>query len=35
MAKMRASYPPEFLRQMVDLARSGRDPDDLTREHEA
>ena len=34
MAKTRAPYPPEFRRQMVDLVRSGRDPDDLAREFE-
>ena len=34
MAKTRAPYPPEFRRQMVDLVRSGRDPDDLAREYE-
>lgn len=34
MAKARAPYPPEFRRQMVDLVRSGRDPDDLAREFE-
>ena len=34
MAKTRAPYRPEFRRQMVDLVRSGRDPDDLAREHE-
>ena len=34
MAKTRAPYAPEFRRQMVDLVRSGRDPDDLAREYE-
>lgn len=34
MATTRAPYPPEFRRQMVDLVRSGRDPDDLAREYE-
>ena len=34
MAKTRAPYPPEFRRQMVDLVRAGRDPDDLAREFE-
>jgi len=30
--KTRVPYSPEFRRQMVNLARSGRDPDDLARE---
>ena len=34
MAKTRAPYPPEFRRQIVDLIRAGRDPDDLAREFE-
>jgi len=34
MAKTRAPYAPEFRRRMVDLVRSGRDPDDLARECE-
>jgi transposase len=34
MPKTRVPYSPEFRRQMVDLARSGRDPDDLAREFE-
>ena len=34
MPKSRPPYSPEFRRQMVDLARSGRDPDDLAREFE-
>lgn len=34
MAKTRAPYAPEFRRQMVDLVRAGRDPDDLAREYE-
>ena len=32
--KSRPPYSPEFRRQMVDLARAGRDPDDLARELE-
>lgn len=32
MPKTRAPYAPEFRRQMVDLVRAGRDPDDLARE---
>ena len=34
MPKTRAPYSPEFRRQMVDLVRTGRDPDDLAREFE-
>lgn len=34
MAKTRLPYSPEFRRQMVELARAGRDPDDLARESE-
>ena len=34
MARTRAPYSPEFRRRMVDLVRSGRDPDDLAREFE-
>ena len=34
MAKTRPPYSPEFRRQIVDLVRSGRDPDDLAREFE-
>ena len=34
MPKTRVPYSPEFRRQMVDLARAGRDPDDLAREFE-
>ena len=34
MPKTRAPYAPEFRRQMVDLVRAGRDPDDLAREFE-
>ena len=34
MAKTRPPYPPEFRRQMVELVRAGRDPDDLAREFE-
>ena len=34
MPKTRVSYSPEFRRQMVDLVRAGRDPDDLAREFE-
>jgi transposase len=34
MPKTRAPYAPEFRRQMVDLVRAGRDPEDLAREFE-
>ena len=29
-----APYPPEFRRQMVELVRAGRSPDELSREFE-
>ena len=34
MGKTRAAYPPEFRRQMVDLVRAGRSPEELAREFE-
>src|SRR3712207_6064421 len=34
MPKTRAPYPPEFRQHMVELVRSGRDPEDLAREFE-
>ena len=34
MGKTRAVYPPEFRRQMVDLVRAGRSPEELAREFE-
>jgi transposase len=34
MPKTRPPYSPEFRRQIVDLVRAGRDPDDLAREFE-
>ena len=34
MGKTRAAYPPEFRRQMVELVRAGRPPEELTREFE-
>ena len=34
MPKSRRSYSPEFRRQMVDLVRAGRSPEDLSREFE-
>jgi transposase-like protein len=34
MPGFRVPYPPEFRRQMVELVRSGRTPQDLAREFE-
>ena len=34
MPKTRPPYSPEFRRQIVELVRSGRDPEDLAREFE-
>src|SRR6266568_507878 len=34
MAKTRPPYTPEFRRQMVDLVRVGRSPEELAREFE-
>lgn len=34
MPKTRSPYAPEFRRQMVDLVRAGRDPEELAREFE-
>lgn len=34
MPRFRVPYPPEFRRQMVELVRSGRTPQDLAREFE-
>jgi transposase len=34
MSKPRSAYPPEFRRQMVELVRSGRNPEELSREFE-
>ena len=34
MGKTHAAYPPEFRRQMVEMVRAGRDPEDLAREFE-
>lgn len=34
MQRYRAAYPPEFRRQMVELVRAGRTPEDLAREFE-
>ena len=32
--KMRPPYPPEFKRQMIELVRAGRNPEELAREFE-
>jgi transposase len=34
MPKSRPPYPPEFRQRMVDLVRSGRRPEELSREFE-
>jgi transposase len=34
MSKRRRAYPPEFRRQMVELVRSGRKAEELSREFE-
>ena len=34
MPKSHAPYPPEFRRQMVELVRAGRTPEELSREFE-
>jgi transposase len=34
MPRSRAPYPEEFRRRMVELVRSGRNPEDLAREFE-
>lgn len=34
MPRTRAPYPPEFRRQMVELVRAGRGPEELAREFE-
>lgn len=34
MPKTRRAYAPEFRRQMIDLVRAGRDPEDLARAFE-
>ena len=34
MGRTRAPYPPEFRRQMVELVRCGRTPEELAREFE-
>ena len=34
MPKSRPPYPPELRRQLVELVRSGRNPEELAREYE-
>ena len=34
MVKTRPPYPPEFRRQMVELVRAGRSPEELAQEFE-
>ena len=34
MSRSRRAYPPEFRRQMVELVRAGRTPEELAREFE-
>jgi len=34
MPKTRGPYPPEFRRQMVELVRAGRTPEELSKEFE-
>ena len=34
MPRYRTAYPPEFRRQMADLVRSGRTPEELARQFE-
>lgn len=34
MSKSRPPYPPEFRRQILDLVRAGRTPEELAREYE-
>jgi transposase len=34
MSKRRTAYLPKFRRQMVELVRSGRNPEELSREFE-
>ena len=34
MPRTRPAYPAEFRRQMVELVRAGRSPDELTKEFE-
>jgi transposase len=32
--KTRPAYPPEFRRRIIELARTGRSPEDLARQFE-
>ena len=34
MPRSRRAYPPEFRRQMIELVRAGRTPEELSREFE-
>lgn len=34
MTRYRPAYPPEFRRQMIDLVRAGRTPEELSRDFE-
>jgi hypothetical protein len=34
MGKTRSAYPPEFRRQLVELVRAGRSPEELARKFE-
>lgn len=34
MPRFGSAYPPEFRRQLVELVRSGRTPEELSRELE-
>jgi transposase len=34
MSEKRPPYPPEFRRQMIDLVRAGRSPEELAKEFE-
>ena len=34
MPRFRSAYPPEFRQQLVELVRSGRTPEELSREFE-
>ena len=34
MPKSRRTYPPEFRRQLIELARAGRSPESLAKEFE-
>ena len=34
MSKKRLAYPPEFRRQIIELVRAGRSPEELAKEFE-